>query len=143
MPDEINKGSLGVVSYGADGEIISTPPNYTDLAQIVSIEPPELQADDIETSHMLTTDQIKTFVAGWADAGEMKLTAQFVKAQYALAIGTLFRATRAYKFTDAAGNKLECIGYIKQIGMPVDREKLITNAITIKVSGGLTFTPAA
>ena len=46
---------------------------FTPFAAVQEITPPELEADDIETSHLTSPNQFKQFVAGWADAGLAKI----------------------------------------------------------------------
>lgn len=119
---------------------------WTEFAEVDSITPPSLEADDIETSHMTTPGQVKTFIAGWADPGEIEMTIAFQKAQ-AATVYDLFRKQRGYRveFNDhpsPSGSKLLCDGYIKSIGPEVDRENLTVVNVTIKASGEVTFIPS-
>lgn len=133
------------IAYG-DAANYADSTTFTEFAAVTEITPPELAADDIETSHMTTPKQIKTFLPGWADPGEISLTIEFKKDQ-AETVYDLFRVPRGYRveFNDAptpSGSKLFADGYIKTIGPEVDRENLTTVNITIKVSGEIDFVPS-
>jgi hypothetical protein len=119
---------------------------WNEFAAVDSITPPSLEADDIETSHMTTPGQVKTFMAGWADPGEIEMTLAFEKAQ-AATLYSIFRKQLGYRveFNDApspSGSKLFADGYIKSIGPEVDRENLTTVNVTIKASGSVLFVPS-
>lgn len=134
------------IAYG-DMPTPSGSTTWTEFAAVTEITPPSLEADDIESSHMTTPQQIKTFIAGWADPGEAEMTLEFNKTQ-AATIYSLFRVTRAYsvEFNDAptpSGSKLRFSGYIKSIGPEADREGLTTVNVTIKASGSVEFIPGA
>ena len=133
------------IAYG-NAPTASGSTSWTEFAAVTEITPPSLEADDIETSHMTTPKQIKTFMAGWADPGEAELTLEFEKAQ-AATIYDLFRVQRGYRieFNDAptpSGSKLRFDGFVKAVGPESDREGLSTINVTIKVSGEVTFIPS-
>lgn len=115
---------------------------WTDVAQIVDISPPEIEADDVETSHMQSPNQFKTFDPGWADAGEVELTVEYEKAAGTTLYG-LFRTKKGFKMTFEDGSSWGIDGYIKKLGGEVDREGLVTQTITVKISGKPVFTAAA
>jgi hypothetical protein len=120
---------------------------WTAVAELVDITPPNVEADDIETSHMLTPEQFKTFDPGWADGGEVEFTVQYEKAKNATLYG-LFRQPKGYRvlFADApgpSGSRWKFNGHVKGFSNEVDREGLITADITIKISGKPVFEPAA
>jgi hypothetical protein len=119
---------------------------WTTMGNITDITPPNVEADDIETSHMLSPEQFKTFMAGWADGGEVELTIQYEKAKNA-ELYSLFRQDKGFRlmFADPApsGSKWNFSGYIKAFGNEVDREDIISADITVKISGKPDFAPAA
>lgn len=126
----------------------ATASTWTPFASVTEITPPTLEADDIENSHMLTPNQIKTFLPGWADPGEIEMILEFDKDE-AANVYDLFRIPKAYRveFNDpatpsGAGSRLQANGYIKSIGPEVDREGLATVNVAIKVSGEVDFVPA-
>lgn len=138
MPE--TPGHSATVEYGND--VLSGTPTYTQIAKLVDVDAPELEADDIDSSHMETTDQVRTFEPGWADAGEAVMTFRFEKALNATVYG-LFRTLSAWRITFQDGSKWEFDGYLKRFGNPVEREGLVTMAVTVKVSGKPNYTAAA
>lgn len=134
------------IAFG-DTASYSTSTSWTEFAAVREITPPAMEADDIETSHMTTPQQIKTYFPGWADPGEIEMTLEFEKSQ-ASTLYDKFRVPSAYRieFNDApspSGSKLKADGYIKSIGPETDREGLTTVNVTIKVSGAMAFEEAA
>jgi hypothetical protein len=115
---------------------------WTEIAQILEIGPPEVEADDIETSNMQSPEQFKTFDPGWADAGEIEVTLQYEKAE-AVTLYGLFRIKKGFRMTFEDTSKWSLNGYIKKFGGEIDREGVITQTITVKVSGKPVFAAAA
>lgn len=140
-------GAEVILQYG-NGATVADSTSWTDVATLVDIpNVPQLKADDIDTSHMLTPGQVKTFDPGWADAGEVSFTVQYDKTQNA-ALYALFRQPKGFRvlFPDApgpSGSKWSFDGYINAFSNPVDREGIITTDIAIKVSGQPDFDAAA
>ncbi len=141
------KGSKTILAYG-NGATYDASGSWTNLAKIVSIKPPPIEADDIETSNMDSPNDFKEWVAGWADGGTVSCTIQYEKTQNQ-ALFDLFRDPRGYKIvfpdstTPGAGSAWKFNGYLKKFGNEVEREKLVTADIDIKVSGEPVFVPAA
>ena len=141
------KGSQTELFYG-NGTTVANTSIWTPVATILDIKPPKVEADDIETSHMQTPNQVKTFDPGWADAGELECQIQFEKVQNAT-LYSLFRVPRAWRmrFSDLpspSGSKWEFENsYIKSFANEVDREQLVTADIVIKISGPPVFTQGA
>lgn len=129
-----------------DGKNVEESHTWTDIAKITDLKPPKPQADDIETSNMDspgtdTGKPWKEFTAGWAEAGEVEVTIQFERAQNATVYG-LFRQDKGFRITFVDGSTWHFSGYIKSFGDEVDRAKIVTTAVQIKVSGEPVFTPA-
>jgi hypothetical protein len=119
---------------------------WTPFANVVEITPPTLESDDIETSHMLTPQQIRTYMPGWAEPGEIELSIEFNKTE-AKRVYDKFRVPGAFRvvFNDKEypdGSKLMADGYIKSIGHEVDREDRVLIPVVIKVSGATEFVEA-
>jgi hypothetical protein len=131
----------------ADFETSST---WTEFSAVIELEPPTLEADDIETSNMLTPGQVKTWAPGWADSGEISATLEFAAADVKN-LYTKFRVPLSWKLSfndapegeDSTPSHLLANGYIKSIGAEVDREGLVTVPVVIKVSGATEFVEAA
>jgi hypothetical protein len=139
-------GAEVILQYG-NGASVEESNSWTDIATLVDIpNVPQLKADDIDTSHMLTPGQVKTFDPGWADAGECSFVIQYDKTQNA-ALYNLFREPKGWQclFPDGpgpSGSKWKFDGYINGFTNAVDREGIITAEISIKISGEPTFDPA-
>jgi hypothetical protein len=127
----------------------ATASAWTEFAQIVELTPPTLESDDIESSNMLTPNQIKRFLPGWADPGEIEVTLEFAAADVQT-VYDKFRVPSSWKviFNDVpepsgSPSYLLANGYIKSVGQEIDREGLVTVPVVIKVSGEVDFIPAA
>src|SRR4051812_43149794 len=103
-----------------NGATLATSSTWTEIAQILEISPPEVEADDVETSNMASTDQFKTFDPGWADAGEVEISVQYEKAASTTIYG-LFRVKKGFKMTFEDGSSWGFDGYVKKFGGEVDR----------------------
>ena len=134
-------GHSTLFAYGNQATFAEST-SWTEVAQIVDIGPPEIEADDIDVSNMKSPEQFKQFDPGWADAGEVEVTVQYEKAA-ATALYALFRQKKGFKMTFEDGSSWGLDGYIKKFGGEVDREGVITQTITVKVSGKPLFTAAA
>ena len=91
---------------------------------------------------MTSPEQFKQFDPGWADAGEVSLTVQYEKTA-ATSIYGIFRQPKLFKMTFEDLSTWEFSGYLKKIGGEIDREGVITQELTVKISGKPTFAAAA
>ena len=48
----------------------AAPPNYTTVAEVMDITPPQAEADDIEATHMESPGRRKEYIQGLIDGGE-------------------------------------------------------------------------
>jgi hypothetical protein len=140
------KGSQVIMQYG-NNPTYAASTTWTDIAEIIDITPPNIEADDIDASHMLSPNQMKEFLPGWGDGGEVELTVQYDKTRNA-ALYTLFRQPKGFRimFADApgpSGSKWGLDGYVKGLQNTVEREGVITADLKIKVTGTPVFVPAA
>src|SRR5258705_2175987 len=90
---------------------------WSDVAEITDKKIPTIEADDIETSHMMSPQQFKEFAPGWADGGELELTIQYDKTKFQT-LYNIFRTPRGFRvlFPDApvpSGTKFGFDGCIK------------------------------
>lgn len=117
------------------------------FAGVREITPPTLESDDIDTSNMETADQVRTYMAGWAEPGELEATLAFKKSE-ASTVYNLFRQPKAFEVvfndhpTTGSTLVLPSGSYIKSVGQEVDRENETLLNVTIKVSGKPEFTPS-
>ena len=135
-----------------DGTIIesgdtayATSTTWTPFALVVDIPSlPGMEADDIETTHLLSPDRFKEYEAGRADGGEVELKVQFEKVE-AERVYSLFKIKRGFKITvndavlPANRSSFKFDGYIKNIAPEAAAEGAVETTITIKVSGKPVF----
>lgn len=79
------------ISYDADG----TPP-YTDLAEIISIDAPEVAREPSVDTKLESTDKIKITTPGMKDPGESGFVVYMTKTQVATLIGFYNSGTTYY-----------------------------------------------
>lgn len=111
---------------------------YAAVAKVVSVQPPEVEATDIDNSHMTTASSTRTFQAGWADGGEVEVECIYTTASYD-AVLALFRLDKFFevKYSDNSNDRFA--GYVKKIGKAVEMDGLVTFKFTVKVSGPVTY----
>lgn len=131
-------GHTTIFEYGNQSNYADST-TWTKVGQITDIDPPEVEADDIEVSNMESPDQFKEFDPGWADAGEIELEAQYEKANAAAVYG-IFRTRKGFRMTFQDGSTWKFNGYLKKLGGEIDREGIVTQKLTFKVSGKPLFT---
>ena len=113
----------------------------TQIARVRGITPPTAEVPDIDTSHLEST--AREFTAGLRDNGEAELSVEFAKTAIDTLEG-LVGTDKAFKIELADGSKFLWEGYIKSLGTePIELDTIVVNTITVKVSGAITFTPAA
>jgi hypothetical protein len=127
---------MAVKGYGADVHY-----NGVNLASaIVEIVPPVMECDDIDTSHLQSTDMAKTYISGWIEGGECEVTAHYDRTEYAAMLAA-FGQEKSWVVTinDATSPTADAgvffLGYIKALGPTIDMEGLVETTITIKVTG--------
>jgi hypothetical protein len=132
------KGHSTKLKYGEQG----ATPTYTDLGKVIDITPPAPEAEEIDISTMDSEEQWKEVTAGWADGGEVEVTARYDKAKNA-AVYALFRADKAYQVEFSDGSTWSFNGFLKKIGNEVERQGIVTIKLTLRVSGKPVFAAAA
>ncbi len=130
------KGHSTVVQYG-NQSTYATSNSWTSLTNLVDITPPNVEAEDIDTSHMDSTSQYETFVAGWANGGDVTFNLQYTKTLLNTVWG-LFRTDKGFRVVLNDGGGWGFDGYIKSIGTTVERKGIAFIPVTVKVSGAPT-----
>jgi hypothetical protein len=129
------EGVNTVLSYDASG-------TYTDIAENVEITGPDITVGDVETTHLKSTGQAKTFIPGLVDGGTVQLQGNFVKTKVTL-LASFLRATKSWRITFSDGSKWEFSGHINSLGSQAALEDDVQVPFAIKVSGLPVFTAAA
>lgn len=125
------------LGYGA---LLAGP--FTPLTEVVDVDAPEEDVSDISTTHMKSAGKVKTYRSGLIEPGEAKVTINMDKTEY----GTLrgFRGvTKFWQVLYADGSAEVFQGYIKKIGKKTPIDGINTVELQFKVSGDITYTPAA
>jgi hypothetical protein len=108
---------------------------------LTDVKPPKIEADDVDVSNMNSASQMKEHIAIWGDAGEVEFKVQFNKTQNGV-VYSLFRQQKAWQVMFSDGSYWTAEGYLKSFANEVEREKIVTADISIKLSGLPVFTPA-
>jgi hypothetical protein len=127
--------SYGIIIAYGNQPTQAASTTWTDVTFLENIEPPSVDADDIDVTTLTSANEFRAFIAGYADGGEGKFTVQWDNTQ-SVALYGLFRTQKGWRITlPGTGGTVKFDGYIKGFGVPVDEEGIITNEITIKVTG--------
>lgn len=116
------------------------PETFTNVHELIAFEPPDVQADDIEVSHLESPGGYKEYIRGMLDAGEVSFSINWdptgrathaqIRTDYAA--GT----SRNYRFVlPGAIETVTFPGYVKGLKRNVAPNGAITADITLKVSG--------
>jgi len=138
----MSNAGLGYNStFGIEG---STPGTYVALAEVTAITPPGMTRDAVEVTHMTSPNEWKQFIAGLKDAGEARLTLNFVPSSTD-ALLTAFNAKAGkYQITFPNGVMLRFDGFFTAYTPPelVPGDRMQASA-TIKATGEPTLHAAA
>lgn len=113
------------------------------IGKLTNIGGPNESVDDIDVTDMASTDARREFMAGLIDSGEVSADLIYDKTLYDTVQGALGGTNEAWTITLPDTSTIVCNGYLKANGLAIPMEDKITQAITIKLSGGITVTPAA
>src|SRR5882672_2528425 len=97
--------------------------SYTDIALCKSIDCPEIVADDVDVTVLLSANQFREWIAGFADGGQVTLELQYDHLQFATLYG-LFRTPSAFRILFSDASKFDHNGYINSLKpqVPLDKE---------------------
>lgn len=135
------KGHSTKIEYG-NAATVAASTTWTALAKITELGGVNVEAEDIDVSHMESPDQFEEFDPGWANGGEVEATIQFEKTENETVYG-LFRVPKGFRMVFVDGSKWNLNGYIRSFGNEVERKGIVTAKIKIKVSGKPEFVKAA
>lgn len=136
--------SHDVLSVGAKLGYGASPTNLLDIIDFPGFD---ISGTDVETTDYDITDKFKTFIAGNFDPGEISVTVKYGLSQFSSIydqLGTKQKWT--IEINDGQGgtnSTFECQGYLRDIGLAgedASDDGLVTNELTIKLSGKPTFT---
>jgi len=77
-------GTKAVLVHGTQVQrgLGTTPETYEIITEIVSVDPPEDQADDVDVTHTEALNKRKQFIRGLIDSGEASATINYNPAEY-------------------------------------------------------------
>lgn len=133
---------MAIPGHSTKLEYSTSPETWVEIENVEEVTPGAISIDDIETSHMQSTDQYKTFMPGWKDAGEATATVQYDETQHA-ALMARIGVSGGFRVTLQDGSTITFDGYIKGVAVTVEREGKVLTELTIKASGKPTFAAAA
>ncbi len=138
---------MGTFSHGTTIGYNTTaaPTTYTVIAKVRSFPFPEIETEDLDASHLTSTDQYREWVSGWKDGGELDVELIFTEDEYATLLG-IVGSSRGWQITlpvetgHTTAGVLTFNGHLKGLGGTVDHEDILMASATIKVSGPPEFT---
>lgn len=133
--------TAALIGSGSEFWLDNASGSLTQLAEIISVTPPQSTVSDVEATHMLSPNRRREWIAGLIDDGEGEFTMNYVAGsatdlliQAALTDGV----TRSYKIVIPDGSSGweitgDCVvkGYARNI--PIDDR--MTAALTVRFSG--------
>ena len=137
MPTDIK--SIGTTLEYGDG----TPD--TKVMHVRSFSGPDGDTVDINTTDYDVTDDFQTFIAGMSDGGEITLTVKYDPTEFAGLydqVGVKQDWTLTFNDGQDTPSSLDFKGYLKFPSVEfedAEDDGLVTNELTIKVSGKPTF----
>lgn len=118
--------------------------SYTEATQVINIQTPQSKVKEVDTTHLKSTNAVRTFMPGFRDEGAIKFKANYVKAQQTL-LRNLHkgRTTSTWKLTLPDGSTWIGPAFISDMGTEVPEDDRLTCDLTLKCTGEWTWTAAA
>lgn len=114
--------------------------SFTEVADIISLQPPQMSRDSVETTVHNTTDRYRTYIPGLRDGGTVPLVVQYDPAN--TSHGDLLSdynddVLHNYKvqFPDDIGETWTFSGFLTQLGEETPIGDRIQRTMEFKVSG--------
>lgn len=128
---------MAILGLGATFQVDNS--GYVSILEITDIGGPSMTVDDVDTTHLLSANQFKEFLAGFGDGGVVTLEANYVKTQVTLLYGFI-RQSRAWRIVFSDASKWDFNGHINAIDTSNPLEEEVTFTFSIKISGKPVFT---
>lgn len=139
--------STGTHSYGtALGLDTSGGSSYVSVAEVKKIDRSSLKVTTSSMFNLLSPSAHEEKRPGKADAGQLSLTLNFTKAQYATFLTNVRKALMSWKITyplvgsEVTASNETFAGHIGELGVAVPEDDTITVDVTVEISGVITFT---
>ncbi len=134
-----------IIGYGTTVAIgdSSSPPVFTQLAEVTEVTPPYQQTDDVEATHFISDNRTREYIPGLIEGGEASVGMNRVPGSVTeiLLMGLQTSATRVpVLITWPNGTTWQFLGVVKgyETSSPIDDR--MTATCTFKVGGAQTIT---
>ncbi len=114
--------------------------NTTAITEIISINGPSASKDPIDVSNFGSSAKWKEFIPGMIDAGEISLTVNYTETDANNLEGWLTAATDKITLTFPGNDTFTATGFVTSLGTSIETEDKVTQEVTIKLTGALTYT---
>ena len=147
--------STGIHGYGAVLKLGTTnvSSNATAVGNITSIGGPNQSRDSIDITTLASASITKEFIPGMVDPGEITMELNYNETDAGLLTGTTVGINNHYPvyfmldFPDAtataASSSFEGQGFVTALGHALDTGSKISQSVTLKLTGPLTYTTSA
>ena len=127
--------SEGISGYGVTLSHSAVPAtSYAAVGEITNVGGPDITADDIDLSHAASPDQVREYIAGFGDGGELNIDVIY-NAGDTSAVYAVWRIKRTWKVTLPDGVTWTCVGYLRDIGTETPHDDKVTANWVIKLTG--------
>ena len=110
------------------------------IAQIIGLEIPGMEADDIDVSSGESTGRWREYIAGMKDAGELSLDLLYEEDNFDAIQDSFAGDSEVWTVTLPDGATFVCSGYIKSNGIAVPMDDKVSQSATLKLSGVPVYT---
>lgn len=138
--------SNAMIGYDTEFRIKATPSasDFTDLAEVYSVTPPESSIDQVEVTHMKSPNRRREYIPTLSDNGTVSCEMNFVPGsatdiliESLITAGHVVGAQIEYPNGTVVAFDCSVSGYTK--GVPVDDR--LTATVEFQVTGDVTITP--
>jgi len=145
----VEHASKAVLGWGAYLQIGATvgggspgTDTFTNISELISHEPPDEQADDVEVSHFGSPARTKEYIRAMLDGGEAPFGINYNPLQYpehaTLVVLKKSGEKRNIRFVlPSAIETIDFVGYVKGLKRTTEPSGAQTADITLKVAGAV------
>ena len=133
--------SASVNGFGTVLAYESAPAVYTPLAEVLSVTPPSINVETVETTHMGSDDGFREYIASLKDGGEVTVNLNYVEASATLLQTLVLAGVETWRITFPGSSTFAFSGIPTAFAFDdVVIDSKIAMSLTIKVTGKPTFT---
>lgn len=119
---------------------------WTPLAEVISITPPQLSRENVEASHLTSPDKYNEYKKGMKDGGEPTITLAYINdaSHHTLKDDLEDEETHNYRVTYPDGSQWEFKGWPSGIApSEIANNERLTEEVTFRTTGKPDFTEVA